>query len=133
MIITIKYAEIEPFKKEFKKLKKRFPTLDEDLKVAKKSAIELFHLFKIDNQSLFWIPGLNNEKYQIYKIKKFACKALKGRGVLSGIRIIYAYCSEKATVDFLEIYFKADKEKEDKDRIKVFLSESKAELNMIDA
>jgi len=63
---------------------------------------------------------VGSEKIQIYKIKKFACRALKGRGVQSGIRIIYAYWMESTTVDFLEIYFKADKEDEDKDRIKVF-------------
>ena len=121
MTIIIKYDETEPFKKEFKKLKKRFPTLDEDLRIAKKNAIELFHLLKIDNQSVFLVPGLGNEKFQICKIKKFACKALKGKGVQSGIRIIYAYCLEKATVDFLEIYFKTDTENEDKERVRYFL------------
>lgn len=123
MTITIKYGETELFKKEFKKLKKRFPSLDEDLRIAKKNAIELFHILNIDNHSVFPISGLGNEKFQIYKIKKIACKALKGRGVKSGIRIIYAYCSEKTTVDFLEIYFKADKENEDKNRVKDFLKD----------
>lgn len=128
MTKTIKYNETELFKKELKKFKKRFPTLDEDLAVAKKNAIELFHLLNIDNQSVVLIPDLCNIKFQIYKIRKFACKALKGRGVQSGIRIIYAYCLEKARVDFLEIYFKAEKENEDKDKIKAFLKEINSSL-----
>ena len=43
---------------------------------------------------------------QIYKLKKFACKALKGKGVRSGIRLIYAFYPKKFEVEFLEIYFK---------------------------
>lgn len=121
----INYDEIESFGKEFKKLKKRFPTLDEDLKIAKKSAIELFHLHNINNQSIFLIPGFADKNYEIYKLKKFACKSLKGKGIKSGIRIIYAYCLEKNSVDFLEIYFKADKSDEDKIRIMKFLENNK--------
>src|SRR5579872_5678029 len=105
MTKIIKYDEIDFFKKDFKGLKKRFKTLDEDLKTAKKNAIELFHLQNIDNQSVVLIPGLSNEKFQIYKLRKFACKSLKGRGVQSGIRIIYAYALEHGMVMFIEIYF----------------------------
>ncbi|MEI8055335.1 MAG: hypothetical protein WCH10_04995 [bacterium] len=54
---TIKYDELDLFKKDFKRLKKRFKTLDEDICVAKKNAIELFHLLGIDNQSAVLISG----------------------------------------------------------------------------
>src|SRR5258708_7308727 len=119
----IKYDEADSFKKDFKKLKKRFKTLDEDLNISKKNAIELFHLCNIDNQSVELIHKMSSKKFQIYKIRKFACKALKGRGVQSGIRIIYAHCLETATVVFLEMYFKADQEKEDKCKVETFLKE----------
>lgn len=122
MTKIINYNETELFKKDFKKLKKRFNTLDDDFDVAKNNVIELFHVHDIDNQSVFIIPEMNNEKIKIYKMRKFACKALKGRGVQSGIRIIYVYYLESATVTFLEIYFKGDKENEDKHRIKAFLN-----------
>ena len=49
--------------------------------------------------------------------KKFACKALKGRGVQSGIRVIYAYFVKEDRVEFIEIYFKGDKASEDRHRI----------------
>lgn len=83
--MKIKYDEIELFKKDVKKLDKKFKTLRSDICVAKKNAIELFHLHRIDNQSIVPIAGFGNEIFKIYKLRKFACKALKGRGSRSGI------------------------------------------------
>ena len=120
--MTIKYIESEPFKKDFKKLLKRFKTLQEDLETAKKAAIELFHVNKIDNQSVFQLTGFDHPTIEFYKIKKFACKALKGRGAQSGIRVIYAFNPGKMMVEFIEIYFKADKESEDKERVLSWLT-----------
>jgi len=53
----------------------------------------------------------------IFKAKKFACKALKGKGAQSGIRVIYAYHEGEDWVEFIEIYFKGDKASEDGERI----------------
>ena len=121
MIKKINYRETDFFKKDLKKLKKRFKTLDDDIRIAKKNAIELFHLHGIDNQSVVLIPKSGNEQDKIYKMRKFACRSLKGRGVQSGIRIIYAYRSANETVELIEIYFKADNKNEDRDRIDHFL------------
>jgi hypothetical protein len=54
----------------------------------------------------------------IIKVKKIACKALKGKGVNSGLRLVYAYFPEKNKITFIELYHKIDKENEDKKRIK---------------
>ena len=59
---------------------------------------------------------------KICKAKKFACKALKGRGGMSGIRIIYAYYENEDVIEFIEIYFKGDKANEDKKRIMKYYS-----------
>lgn len=123
MIKIINYVESSSFQKTYKKLKKKFVTLDEDLLVAKKSAIELFHLHNIDNQSIVLVPGYQHEKFKIYKLRKFACKSLKGKGVQSGIRVNYAFCSKHTAVTLIEIYYKADQESEDKNKIAVFLKE----------
>ena len=117
----ITYKETDSFLRGLKKLQKKFSTLDEDLKVAKTNAIELYHIQNVDNHCVFPIPGLKIEKPKILKLKKFACKALKGRGVKSGIRIIYAFYQETLIVEFIEIYFKGDKENEDKQRIVEYL------------
>ena len=117
----IEYGETDVFRKDLKKFLKKFRTLGDDLETAKRNAIELYHLKQIDNRSVFSIPDFCNEGIQICKIKKFACKALKGRGVTSGIRIIYAFYPVTFKVEFIEIYFKGEKENEDFERIKEYL------------
>ena len=53
----------------------------------------------------------------IIKVKKIACKSLKGRGVNSGLRLIYAYFPDEQIITFVEIYHKNDKDLEDRARI----------------
>ena len=96
-----------------------------DLDILKKSAIELFHLKKIDNSAIFPIPDFCSDKFQVCKVKKFACRSLKGRGVKSGIRITYFFDIQKLEVVFLEMYFKANKENEDRERIREYLKLTK--------
>ena len=117
----IEYRETDEFQKDFRRLAKRFRSLSDDLETAKQNAIELFHLRDIDNRSVFPIPDFCSEKVAICKLKKFACKSLKGRGVQSGIRIIYAFYKEKCIVECIEIYFKGDQAVEDKERIKRYM------------
>lgn len=113
----IKYDETTEFKKDLKKLLKRFCSLEEDLETAKKAVIELRHLKNINNSATFEIPGFNSDNNTFWKIKKFACKSLKGRGVMSGIRVIYRWREQERAVLFLEIYFKGDQKNESRDRI----------------
>jgi len=117
------YKRTSGFEKDFKRLLKKFKTLEEDLDVAKKNAIELFHVMKIDNHSVEPMPRFCSDELKICKIKKFACRALKGRGVQSGIRIIYAYGLLTNTVDFIEMYFKGESDNEDRARIKAYLAD----------
>jgi len=116
----IEYNAIDSFKKDLKQLLKKYQTLEEDLETAKRDAIELYHLKRVNNQSIFPIQGFCTETIQICKIKKFACKALKGRGSKSGIRVIYAFHCQSCKVEFIEIYFKGNKENEDRERIKEY-------------
>lgn len=121
MMTSFNYFETDPFKKDLKSLLKHFKTLVEDLEVAKKNAIELYHLRNIDNKSIFPIQGFCFDNLFVCKIKKFTCKAMKGKGCQSGIRVIYAFHKEKERVDFIEIYYKADQINENRERIKDYL------------
>ena len=126
--MMINYDETKRFTRDFKKLLKKFPSLRDDLKITKKYRIELFHCKKIDSGSIFQIEGVSNcNELQFYKIKKFQCKSLKGRGAKSGIRIIYAFFPAKQKIVFLEMYFKAKQENEDRQRVMDFI---KAEMNL---
>ena len=117
----IEYLETSLFKKDFKKLLKRFRTLIDDLENLKKNQIELLHIYEIDNQGIFEIEGFSNSGFEIYKVKKFACMSLRGRGCATGLRLIYAINKVEKSVFLLEIYFKGDKENEDISRITNFL------------
>ena len=121
-MVQLEYYETDLFQKDFKKLAKKFRTLPDDFAVAKKNAIELLHLHQLDNQSIFAVEGECSSEIMIYKLKKFACKSLNGRGNKSGIRIIYAYHVPTHKVVFLELYFKADQANESRPRIREYLS-----------
>jgi hypothetical protein len=64
--------------------------------------------FRIDNSGV---------ETCIIKVKKIACKALKGKGVNSGLRLVYAYFPDKNKITFIELYHKIDKENEDRKRL----------------
>lgn len=119
--MKITYEETEEFARDIKKLLKKFRSLREDLEVVKRNAIELFHVHGLDNRSVFRIPGLGSGGILPYKIKKFACKALKGKGNQSGMRVIYAYLVQVQKVVFLEMYYKADQANENRQRVTDFL------------
>ncbi len=111
-------AQVPEFEKDLKKLLKRFSSLEEDLRMFIKVAMNAFHKKKVDSNAIFHISDLGIRSPKIYKAKKFACKALKGKGAQSGIRVIYAYHEEEDGIEFLEIYYKGDKASEDRERIK---------------
>ena len=48
----------------------------------------------------------------VIKVKKIACRALKGKGVNSGLRLIYAYFKEEQKIIFIELYHKNNKDNE---------------------
>lgn len=119
----INYDEIAEFKRDFKKLLKKFSSLAEDLEVNKQYRIELFHCKEINSGSIFEIQGTGNiDGLKFFKVKKFQCKSLKGRGAKSGIRLIYAYLPTDQKIVFLEIYFKTDQKNEKKERIADFVN-----------
>ncbi|MEA2097880.1 MAG: hypothetical protein U9P70_02290 [Patescibacteria group bacterium] len=104
------------FQKDFKKLSKKFKTLDSDLMEFK----------KVLNESPLGIGKHFNvitKNGSIYIIKaRFFCRSLKKKD----LRIIYAYIEnhqtvEMVSIEFIEIYFKGNKANEDKERIKNFL------------
>ncbi|MFC1570412.1 hypothetical protein ACFL4E_01375 [Candidatus Omnitrophota bacterium] len=107
------------FKRDRKGLK-RFRSLEEDIETFIKVQLKRKHKQRKETNGIERISNLGVEYPEIYKVTHFACKSLKGRGVKSGIRIIYAYFEEEDKIEFIEIYFKGDKENEDRERIKQY-------------
>jgi hypothetical protein len=107
------FEELTEYKKDLKDLSKRYRTLPEDMEVVKKvltvSPDERPPFsFRIDNLGIATC---------VIKVKKIACKALKGRGVNSGLRLVYALFREEPKIVFIELFHKNDKANEDKQRI----------------
>jgi len=107
------FEELPEFKRDLKRLLKKYRSLEEDLMVVKQ-VLEVFpnerppFSFNIDNLGL---------ETCIIKVKKIACKALMGRGVNSGLRLIYALFEKDEKIIFVELYHKHEKSREDKKRI----------------
>jgi len=110
-------SRLPEFDKDIQRLLKRYKTLEDDMRVFIEKQLNLYHKLKIDNKGIFQIHGLGIENPKIYKAKKFACRSLKGKGVQSGIRVIYAYFEEEDKIELIEIYYKGEKENEDRGRI----------------
>lgn len=118
----IDYCFLPEFNKDFKALEKRFRTLPADFKILKQYTIETFHLQNVPTPAIVPMEGFGGQERQAYKIRKIACAALRGRGSQSGLRIVYVYEPATKKVTFIEFYFKGDKENEDRERLKTFLS-----------
>ncbi len=105
--------ELDEYKKDIKKLSKKYRTVDSNVEVVKK----VLHV-NPDEKAPFsvQIDGLGIESC-IIKIKKIASKSFKGKGKQSGFRIIYAHFEQEEKIVLIEIYHKSAKEKEDKKRI----------------
>jgi mRNA-degrading endonuclease YafQ of YafQ-DinJ toxin-antitoxin module len=104
------FDELSEFKKDLKHLLKKYTTLNDDLDVVKR-VLEVTpderppFSFRIDHLGL---------ETCIIKVEKIACKAFKGRGVNSGLRLIYAHFPDEQKITFIELYHKNDKENVDK-------------------
>ena len=112
-----KVKRLGEFEKDLKKLLKKFRTLEEDLETFIKNQLNLYHKLRINNRGIFPISDLGISYPKIFKAKKFACRSLKGKGVASGIRIIYAYFEQEDVIELVEIYYKGEKENEDRHRV----------------
>jgi len=107
------FDELVEFKKDLKNLLKKYRTLNDDLEVVKK-VLE----FNPQDRPPFSFP-IDNLGLEtcVIKVKKIACKALKGRGVNTELRLIYTHFEVEQKIIFIELYHKNDKENEDKQRI----------------
>ena len=104
----INYETLTIFDKEYKRLVKKYRSLDNDLKIFK-DALEIFPTGQSNNSQIVHDGG----DIKIVKSRLF-CRYLKGQT----LRIVYAFHKSENKICFIEIYFKGDKENEDRERIK---------------
>lgn len=101
------FNRLPEFEKELTKLSKKYPSLGDDLK-------KLERLVEINPTGMGtnFVVIHQAEAVKIVKTR-LACKSLKNRS----IRVIYAYHDKTVTFMYIEIYFKGDKENEDRERV----------------
>ena len=91
-MMKINFVEIPEFSRDLKKMRKRYKSIDDDLGTFK----EALSVSPDCLRGAVQISNLGqNIKLPIYKARHFRCKTLKGKGVKSGIRVIYAYNQKK--------------------------------------
>lgn len=109
----MEFRETDEYRKDLKKLAKRFRTLPEDIETLKK----VLTVCPDETPPIsFRVSGLGVEEV-IIKVKKIACRSLKNKGSNTGLRLIYCYKKEADEIIMFELYFKGDKENEDRERI----------------
>src|SRR5215813_10941708 len=108
MMSSIVFEELPEYLKDLKQLLKKYRTLNEDIAELKKTLV-----VEPDEDPPFSyrIEGLGITTCVI-KIKKIACRALKGRGVNSGLRLIYAWFETEQRITLIELYHKNERESE---------------------
>jgi len=109
----IVFNTLSEFDKDLKRLLKKYRSLVYDLEDIKT-------ILKVrPNEKPPFSFEINNLGIStcIIKVKKIACDSLKGKGVNSGLRLIYAHFPDESKITFIELYHKNDKENEDKKRI----------------
>lgn len=112
------FKKAPEFEKDFKKLSKKFRSLENDL-------IEFKKVLSVSPLGIGKHFNIITKTDSIYIVKaRFFCKSLKKKS----LRASYAYVEdhqilEMIGIEFIEIYFKGNKENEDKERIKKYLKQ----------
>ena len=105
------FDELPEFQKEIKRLAKKYKSLPEDLQ----EFCNVVSVVPFGNSKHFNIM-IQTESLCIVKARLF-CRYLKG----TSLRIIYSYFEQEQKIEFIELYFKGDKDNEDRERIKEYL------------
>lgn len=113
--MKIKFNELPEFQKELKQLAKKYKSLPGDLQ-------EFCRVVPVNpfGSSKHCKVITQTEILSIIK-SRFFCRYLKG----SSLRIVYAYIESNTTIEFIELYYKGDKENENSERIKEYLKKYK--------
>lgn len=106
-----RFNQLPEFTKELAKLSRKYRSLPEDLKKLE-SVLDVSPIgFGVN-----FVTIHHSETVKIVKTR-LACKSLRDRSM----RIIYAYHQNELTFVHIELYFKGDKENEDRGRIAGYL------------
>ena len=110
--MTMTFDELPEFEKERKRLARKYRSLSEDLQEFR----NVVSVVPLGNRKHFAVIARDGNLH-IVKARLF-CRYLKG----SSLRVIYSYCEQEQRIEFIEIYYKGNKENEDRHRVKEYLT-----------
>lgn len=108
------FSKLPEFEKELERLEKKYPSLSGDLERFEK----IIGLNPVGIGTNF-ITMHHSPNVKIVKAR-LACKSLRDRSM----RIVYAYHNSTITFVYMEIYFKGNKENENKERIEKYIKDT---------
>lgn len=107
----MKFSEHPQFSKELKRLARKYLSLEKDMVDFGR----VVSTVPLGNGKHFAVLTFKDE-IKIIKARLF-CRYLKG----AVLRIVYAFCITTETIEFIELYPKNEKPREDDARIKEYL------------
>lgn len=100
------FNSLPEFRRELRKLSRKYGTLNDDLEIFK--------------EVLSSSPtGFGNSFTVIHSTE--VIKIVKAGMACRSLRVIYAYLEREERIEFIEIYYKGNKENEDRNRIREYL------------
>jgi hypothetical protein len=109
----MQFSEESKFAREYARLYKRFLSLDTDITKVKQVMVQSPE----GRGSKHW-NVLHRAKDVVILKTRISCASLHR----DALRLVYAYLPAEIRIDLIEIYFKGDKENEDRERIKEYLN-----------
>ena len=105
------FNSLPEFRRELKKLSRKYGTLNDDLEIFK----EVLSISPAGFGNSFTVIH-STEVVKIVKAR-MACRSLRNKS----LRVIHAHLEQEEKIEFIEIYYKGNKENEDRNRIKNYL------------
>lgn len=106
-----RFNRLPAFEREYRHLERRYRTLPSDIVVFESVLVE----FPTGRGAKF--VTLHTEPHCTVIKARLSCRTLRN----SSLRIIYAWHPDTKVFVYLEIYYKGDKESEDRERIREYL------------
>jgi len=114
------------FTKELKALSKRWKTLEADLEIAKASLTQIYRSQEVPDQGLMaqaFFDGkrasrlMRTEAHEVVNMR-LDCSSPGAQGKL---RLVFVFVKIADRIQFIELYAKNDKDREDAERIKRYV------------
>lgn len=114
----MEFRQLQKFAKELKRFSKKYRSLRDDLAKLQ----DVLEVLPQGSGSKHWnrLHASDDGQIIVFKVR-LSCASLKGQSLF---RVIYAYNiknEEIVLIDFIELYYKGEKENEDRGLIKEYL------------